>query len=48
MALFGSFHNGLIFLILVFLGGRFCVEQLQCVVETVLACFFTFLFFERK
>ena len=29
-------------------GGVFCIEQLQCVVETFLACFFVFLIFDPK
>ena len=28
-----------------FFGTVFCIEQLQCVVETFLACFYAFLFF---
>ena len=31
-----------------FFGAVFCIEQLQCVVETFLACFYTFLIFDPK
>ena len=31
-----------------FFRAVFCIEQLQCVVETVLACFYAFLIFEQK
>ena len=31
-----------------FLRDVFCIEQLQCVVETFLACFYAFLIFEPK
>ena len=31
-----------------FLAAFFCIEQLQCVVETFLACFYAFLVFEPK
>ena len=31
-----------------FFGAVFCVEQLQCVVETFLACFYAFLIFDPK
>ena len=33
---------------LLFSGAVFCTEQLQCVVETFLACFYAFLIFEPK
>ena len=29
-------------------GAVFCIEQLQCVLETFLACFYAFLIFEPK
>ena len=29
-----------------FFGAIFCIEQLQCVVETFLACFYAFLIFD--
>ena len=29
-------------------GAVFCIEQLQCVVETFLACFYAFLIFDPK
>ena len=31
-----------------FFGASFCIEQLQCVVETFLACFYAFLIFDPK
>ena len=31
-----------------FFGDFFCIEQLQCVVETFLGCFYTFLIFDGK
>ena len=31
-----------------FFGAVFCIEQLQCVVETFLACFYAFLIFDPK
>ena len=31
-----------------FFAAVFCIEQLQCVVETFLACFFAFLIFHPK
>ena len=31
-----------------FFGAVLCIEQLQCVVETFLACFFAFLIFDLK
>ena len=48
MAIFNNFQNALIFQILVVLCSRFCTEQLQCVVETCLRCFYAFLFFDPK
>ena len=42
------FKNALIFRILAVFSNRFCIEQLQCVVETFLACFYAFLIFDRK
>ena len=38
----------LFFLILAVFLSRFCIEQLQCVVETFLACFYAFLIFDPK
>ena len=32
----------------VFFRAVFCIEQLQCVVETFLACFYAFLIFDPK
>ena len=48
MAIFGHFQNALIFRILAVFGAVFCIEQLQCVVETFLACFYAFLIFDPK
>ena len=31
-----------------FFQAVFCIEQLQCVVETFLACFYAFLIFDPK
>ena len=31
-----------------FFGAVFCIEQLQCVVETFLACFYALLIFDPK
>ena len=31
-----------------FFGAVFCIEQLQCVLETFLVCFYAFLILERK
>ena len=43
------FKISLIFRILaVFFRAIFCIEQLQCVVETFLACFLAFLIFDPK
>ena len=36
------------FPILAVFWSRFCIEQLQCVVETFLACFYAFLIFDPK
>ena len=48
MAIFGHFQNALIFPILAVFGAVFCIEQLQCVVETFIACFYAFLIFDPK
>ena len=48
VAIFGNFQNNLIFRILAVFGAVFCIEQLQCVVETFLACFYAFLIFDPK
>ena len=48
VAIFGHFQNALIFPILAVFRSRFCIEQLQCVVETFLACFYAFLIFDPK
>ena len=49
VAIFGNFQNALIFRILaVFFEPFLCIEQLQCVVETFLACFYAFLIFDPK
>ena len=44
MAIFGNFQNALIFRIL----AVFWMQQLQCVEETFLACFYAFLIFDQK
>ena len=48
VAIFGNFQNALIFPILDVFGAVSCIEQLQCVVETFLACFYAFLIFDAK
>ena len=52
VAIFGNFQNALIFRILAVFSSVFaavfCIEQLQCVVETFLACFYAFLIFDPK
>ena len=48
VAIVGNFENALIFRILAAFGAVFCIERLQCVVETFLACFYAFLIFEPK
>ena len=48
VAIFGHFQNALIFPILALFWSRFCIEQLQCVVETYLACFYAILIFDPK
>ena len=48
VAVFGNFQNALILRILAVYRTNFCIEQLQCVVETFLACFFAFLIFDSK
>ena len=45
VAIFNMFS---IFKYWLFFGAVFCIEQLQCVVETFLACFYTFLIFDPK
>ena len=44
----GHFQNALISRILAVFGAIFWIEQLQCVVETFLACFYAFLIFDPK
>ena len=44
MADFANFQNALIFRI----WAVFCIKQLQCAVETFLACFYAFLIFDLK
>ena len=48
VAIFGHFQNALIFPILAVFWSRFCIEQLQCVVETFLGCVCAFLIFDPK
>ena len=48
MAIFGHFQNALIFRISAVFGAVFCIEQLQCVVETFWTCFYAFLCFDPK
>ena len=48
VAIFGNFQNALIFPILDVFGAVSCMEHLQCVVETFLACFYAFLIFDPK
>ena len=49
VAIFGHFQNAFISPISsCFFEPFFCIEQLQCVVETFLACFYAFLIFEPK
>ena len=45
---FGNFQNALICRILAVFLAVFCIEQLQCVLETFSVCFFAFLVFVLK
>ena len=48
MAFFANFQNAFFFRILAVFSSRFCIEQLQCLLETFLACFFAILIFDPK
>ena len=49
VAIFADFQIGLIFEYYLFLRTVFCIEQLQCLVGTLLVCFFfAFLMFDPK
>ena len=47
VAIFGHFQNALMFRKLAVFSSRFCVEQLQCVVETFWPCSYTFSIFDK-
>ena len=46
VAISGNIQNALIFQILAVSWNLFCIEQLQCVVETFFACFYACLIFD--
>ena len=46
VTILSNFQNALIFRILAVFWSPFCIEQLQCGVETFLACFYAFLIFD--